>query len=421
LTLLDGIYAQTPIDTRDVPPDVLNLPVRQRTNPLAWNGQFSPQLVEILLHHYARESQHILDPFVGSGTVLLEAGLLGKQATGVEINPAAVALSRVYEFINVPIPDRRIALSAVENTLRSSLGHSGPLFGEAASPGERVVSAALLAAWRETTDWRESVVLRALVLLSQVSREGGSQDRAWRTWHRLAKLVLKLPHSNLPIRVVHADARAIGLPSEGIDLVLTSPPYINVFNYHQQYRPSEELLRSWSLLEVARSEIGSNRKHRGNRYLTVIQYCLDMAQVLEELSRVMRPTARMILIVGRESSVRGTRFFNGELVAELAHRALSYRLLLRQERVYTNRFGQIIYEDILHFDGGKTLHKGDDVQSIARGVAVQALSASRVYAPVRERMGLDEAVAWADDVRPSPIFDTSRAAQQEPELHQGSR
>ena len=47
-----------------------------------------------------------------------------------------------------------------------------------------------------------------------------------------------------------------------------------MFNYHQKYRRSVEAL-DCNILAIARSEIGSNRQNRGNRFLTVIQYCLD--------------------------------------------------------------------------------------------------------------------------------------------------
>ena len=38
---------------------------------------------------------HVLDPFCGSGTVLVEARVAGHAATGVDLNPLAVALSRL--------------------------------------------------------------------------------------------------------------------------------------------------------------------------------------------------------------------------------------------------------------------------------------------------------------------------------------
>ncbi|MGB3511191.1 MAG: hypothetical protein WBA93_18535 [Microcoleaceae cyanobacterium] len=57
----------------------------------------------------------MLDPFAGSGTVLLEAGYLSLEAYGCDINPAAWLFSKIYEFINKP--DRRNILSQVRENL----------------------------------------------------------------------------------------------------------------------------------------------------------------------------------------------------------------------------------------------------------------------------------------------------------------
>lgn len=107
------------------------------------------------------------------------------------------------------------------------------------------------------------------------------------TFYKLSVLVRRLPFLQQPIRALLSDARRLPLPSDSIDFILTSPPYINVFNYHQNYRRSAEML-DWDLLHIARSEIGSNRANRGNRFLTVIQYCLDMCAVVKEISRCVR-------------------------------------------------------------------------------------------------------------------------------------
>jgi hypothetical protein len=89
-----------------------------------------------------------------------------------------------------------------------------------------------------------------------------------------------------------------------------------VFNYHQNNRIAMESLR-WQLLEIAKSEIGSNRKHRGNRLLTVAQYCRDMFDVFVELRRVLKPCGKAIFVIGRTSSVRGIPFQNGTIVSAL--------------------------------------------------------------------------------------------------------
>ena len=81
-----------------------------------------------------------------------------------------------------------------------------------------------------------------------------------------------------PIILAYTNSCVNNINNDSIDFVITSPPYINVFNYHQNYRKSVEAT-GFNVLEVARSEIGSNRKFRSNRFLTVIQYALDIYQV----------------------------------------------------------------------------------------------------------------------------------------------
>ena len=90
MSLLTGIYAETPLNTSEIPQADLDIVIKSRSNPLRWNGQFSPQLVQVLLNTYATPGSVLFDPFLGSGTVLLEAGLAGLSASGTEINPAAV-------------------------------------------------------------------------------------------------------------------------------------------------------------------------------------------------------------------------------------------------------------------------------------------------------------------------------------------
>lgn len=189
----------------------------------------------------------------------------------------------------------------------------------------------------------------------------------------LKNTILELPFSNRPICVSNGDARKTSLKTDLVDLVLTSPPYINVFNYHQNYRKSVEAL-GYNVLEIAKSEFGANRKHRGNRFLTVIQYCIDIALSLKEASRICKDKARMIYVVGRESTVLGYSFCNSELIYRIGTEILGFEFDIRQERVFKNRYGHMIYEDILHFINKKNNSKDkNDIQSTARNIAVEML------------------------------------------------
>jgi SAM-dependent methyltransferase len=394
-----------PLNTTDIDRALLNIECKERSNPLPWNGQFSPQLVEILLSRYARGTGCVLDPFAGSGTILLEAASRHIEAIGADINPAACYLARTYTLASRP-RDARLKLCDQFGALLEEHFPPGLPLLRALNKGILQDRRAALAPLRGQLGKSEgAVLLAALLVLCDFFGERAGPRELFQAWKRLRATVLALPESNRAIRVLNADARKLPIRDSQVGLVITSPPYVNVFNYHQHFRQTVEAL-GWDLLTVARAEIGSNRKHRANRFLTVIQYCLDMAQVFEELSRVCKPRSRVIFVVGRESRVRGLPFFNGGLIASVGE-AAGFGLATRQERVFTNRFGQLIFEDILHFDASQK--PGADSSARAKSTAIKSLNEALEHAAGEVRHDVLEAIKKASTVRPSPMYDKAEA------------
>lgn len=401
-------FPQVPLDSTRLSRSELDLAQKSRSNPLPWHGQFSPQLVELLIKEFAPDGAVVLDPFVGSGTSLGEAASTGRPSVGVEVNPAAVKLSRIYELANAPPSAREEVLQGIDEQLIRMCGH-GPLFHSPEDPA--ALKSSLVDSWRAAGDGWAERLWASLVILSDFGAERFSPTFVLDRWNLLKGVVRQLPPTPVPVEVVHADARRTGLPDDSIDFVVTSPPYINVFNYHQRFRESVEAL-DWNVLKIAGSEIGSNRKHRGNRFLTVIQYCLDQVQVFHELARVCKPHARIVFVVGRESNVRGVPFLNSVLLAELCEEALGVVLLARQERSFVNRFGKNIVEDVLHFEIPGQMKTGEIDIAAARRVPVRALERARAGVGGDVRDDVTSAIELAADVEPSPIFDPSHLARE---------
>lgn len=399
--------ASAPAEFRlPLPAQTLNIDTKSRSNLFPWRGQFSPQLVESLLRAYSARGAVVLDPFMGSGTVLVESARLVLPVYGCEINPAALLLARLYEFCNLDDATRRNLLREAEVILARAYPAlvELPLFRtKARSPSHKSID------WvRESSDRHVRMLLEALVVLAD---GGAASDGAYASkWSIIRSVVSSLPFTRTLVRASLGDARSLPLPDNSIDFVLSSPPYINVFNYHHNLRVGIESL-GWNPLLVARSEIGANRKFRQNRFLTVVQYCMDMALALAELSRVCRDDARILLILGRESSVHKTAFYNGRILERLATEALGFGLHLTQERVFVNRFGEKIYEDILHLSPLPSLRSRtsivDDARSIGKDILLKAMERS----PRDRRHYLRDAIDRVDRIDASPFLNTNTVAR----------
>ena len=401
-----GGLEDVPLDTITIRRDHLNVEDRVRRNLFPYSGQFSPQLVHALLCTYASKGCHVLDPFMGSGTVLVEAARLGLGASGAEINPAAFQIARTYTLINADAHERSAALTTTEKVLERAFGEGTSISagGDTEATDSVSIKARLVELSRHQKEAPSRVLLEGLVVLLDFIKPGLTRTKVASTWRRLRERVEGLPYSTEPVEPMNCDARRVPVHSGTVDLVITSPPYINVFNYHQQYRASVESL-GWDLLRVARSEMGSNRKNRGNRFLTVIQYCLDMVQALIEMRRLCKPSGRIVTVVGRESNVRKTPFYNGDIVTHLGIRCAGLEAEKRQERVFKNKFGALIYEDIIHFRPSRSQKA---VGALAPVVAHEALSSALRYAPSESLPDLEDAIARLAEITPSPLYTTAR-------------
>lgn len=376
---------------------IVNIEEKSRSNLFTWRGQFSPQLIEALLIAYAKDGDRVFDPFLGSGTVLYEAGLLGLSASGCEINPAAVSFAKVYELIGEPVKKRSKSLAQIEEFVKKYTTDL-PL-----QPAREILNfeSDLLAYYENCKDKTTKIILNAFVVGLDFESKKTDLKRILGVWGVLRSNIESFSSTKTKLQCFEADARKSPLETDSVDFVITSPPYINVFNYHQNYRKSVEML-GVDVLEVAKSEIGSNRKFRGNRFLTVVQYCMDMSQVFEELKRVCTLDAKVIFIVGRESNVRKTPFYNSDLLVKVAQ-ACGLKLEGKQPRVFGNKFGVAIYEDILRFSiESKELNTA--ATDAARAIGIKGLKAALKIASDDVIAELEDAVQKAKQIQPSPFL-----------------
>jgi len=310
---------------------------KTRSNLFSWRGQFSPQLIEQLLLGYSSKEDKVFDPFLGSGTVLFDCARLGIEASGCDINPAAIAFSKVYELINYSKQSITKAINNIEIIISKYTNNLPLIEYQSISKFEKEI----ISLYHDFLGELESIILMALVTGIDFGNKKLDIKRINHVWGTLRANIELLPSIPQKITCYQADARKTPLKNSSIDFVLTSPPYINVFNYHQNYRKSVEKT-GVDILTIAKSEIGANRKFRQNRFLTVIQYCMDMSQVFLELRRVCSQNAKVIFIVGHESKIKNTTFRNAELINQIA-KICGFNKMGQQTRSFKNRFGNSIY------------------------------------------------------------------------------
>ena len=334
------------------------LPERERTKHVhrmhPYLGKFVPQLAEVFLLRYASPGQLVWDPFAGSGTTLVEANAFGARAAGCDVSAFNCLLMRAKTGAYDPA-------ELLSDVVRLSDGQAG---GKARGGGRYLRqwyaprSLAELLSFRERIEGTEYPELWQVVLSRsarsarlarhddldfpaepvsgeyfchkhrRVCRAVGEADKFLRRYVRDAvQRVQEFAdlRSREPVEVLHGDARLLDPPAP-VDLVLTSPPYPGLIDYHEQHAYAYELL---GLERRDSEEIGRGVKG----------YCDDIAAVLARAGRALRPGGKIVVVVNDRRGL-----YDGILAA--AGLRLEDRLLRHVNRRTGRRKGEF-YEEVL--------------------------------------------------------------------------
>jgi hypothetical protein len=344
-----------------------DLPERERTKHVhrlhPYLGKFIPQLVEILLLRYFRPGQHVLDPFAGSGTTLVQALESGLDATGVDV--------AAFNCLLMEVKTRSYNPFVLEQDLRAAHSRIGETAGGRSS--------AYIRRWYAPNAARELLGFRALleeyehagVLRVVLARAARSARRTthfdlefppepqlepyWCHKHRrecrpvetaaqflrrytldtLARLkeFARLRAKNRSATVVHGDVRELDLPAR-YDGVLTSPPYPGLIDYHEQHRYAYELL---GLDDRRELELGAAAA--GTSRAALAAYSDGIVETLLNARSSLRKRAPFVIVVNDRR----------DLYPEILERAglkLEARLRRHVNRRTGRRAGEF-FEDVL--------------------------------------------------------------------------
>lgn len=331
----------------------------------------------------------VLDPMVGSGTVVRHAIELGHEAVGYDMDPLAVMMSRAWTTA--------VSVSAIDSELQAvliqieALGNTVPLlpWQQDTDTGSFVDywfhknQRADLARLSFVLDSRKAGVdgaadsaalnvLRVAFSRIIITKEQGAslaRDTSHSRPHRVAteseyKVIPNFARSVAQLRKrllehpptgsanIHlGDARSLGLADGTVDAVVTSPPYLNAIDYMRGHRMSLVWLgHSIPELRTVRStSIGAERapasavsddvveimvSMRGTELLTgrlegiVTRYANDLLAMTSETARVLKPGGRATFVIGN-SCIKG-RFIDN--AAGVAKASATAGLLVEQSR-----------------------------------------------------------------------------------------
>jgi len=334
------------------------LPERERTKHVhrlhPYLGKFVPQLAEVFLRRYASPGQLVWDPFAGSGTTLVEANAFGARAAGCDVSAFNCLLMRAKTGVYEPAALLADVVRLSEGESAAKARGAGPYLRRWYAPR----SLAELTSFRELIEGTAYPELWQVVLSRsarsarlarhddldfpaepvsgeyfchkhrRVCRPVGEAGKFLRRYVRDAVQRVQEfadARSSQSVEVLHGDARLVDPPGP-VDLVLTSPPYPGLIDYHEQHAYAYELL-------------GLERRDSEKIVRGVKGYRDDIAAVLARSRRALRRGGKVVVVVNDRRGL-----YDGILSA--AGLRLEERLLRHVNRRTGRRKGEY-YEEVL--------------------------------------------------------------------------
>ena len=311
-------------------------------------ARMHPITARRLIEQLSPKGSVLLDPFCGSGTVLVEGRLTGRRVIGVDANPLAVELAWL-KTRSMAESERRellegaratIAFAEKRRELRS--GATRRYGAEDVALFDPHVLLELDGLRAGLTRISASGTQRALFLvlssiLVKVSRRP-SDTAAHEAPRRLAsgytiRLFLKKTEelvgtlaqfaglvptgTEAPVLRI-GDARKLeGIDSGAVDIIVTSPPYPGNYDYLAHHAVRLRWLGLDSQ-DFAKNELGARRHLEPlPENAAAARWTSELGAAMKAMARVMAPHGRMVMVLG-DSVIRKRAIFADKLVRELA-------------------------------------------------------------------------------------------------------
>jgi len=311
--------------------------------------KFVPQIPNQIIEQYSKEGDTVLDPFVGSGTTLTEASLLNRNGIGIDLNPVAVLSTKVKTSV-LKNKDKKLVLDFLKKIEFESIKNYNDFLKENFDDTN-------VPKWNNLDHWFLPFVIKELSALkniitkinntkvrnflllgfSNVIIPISNQDSETR-YVAVSKQIKKmdlfvlfikkinsmlkrnddyaLQRSNSKIKVYHDDARKLSkVDDKSVNLILTSPPYLNTFDYYLYHKSRIHWL-GFEPSEVRKSEIGCH--HTANKFdIGYPKYMNALSSIFSEFNRVLTDNGHIFIVIG-DAMLESVRVNALSVVEELA-------------------------------------------------------------------------------------------------------
>jgi len=257
-----------------------------------YRGKFHPQMIKALMNILGiKEGETILDPMCGSGTLNVEAALIGTNSIGIDKNPFACFMSKVkleslslnLELLNEVLKNPK---EIINEFLMTKQVKDELLFAE---DEESKIKRLFLLAFLDAMGYSRRTTKSIKQLFPQVLRRYVKQVKSFLSISK--ELNLKLGKG----KIEFGDARSLSMIKDGsVDGVITSPPYSFAIDYAENDRPQLEYL-GFDVDKLKNEMIGLNGRNRKEK---LRKYFYDMKRVMSEISRVLKAGKYAVIIIG---------------------------------------------------------------------------------------------------------------------------
>lgn len=313
-------------------------------------AKFTPQIVNKFYNLYCKQGFTILDPFCGSGTALVEGVLNKMNSVGIDLNPIAYIITRAKSSCYSLEEIKQIQNFILEIQLQFSDG----LFTNTKFENEDVD----IPEFPNRDHWFQENVSYELTLLKRKIEEIKNENVKTLLYCALSKIIVKVSNQDSEVRytakkknhsngivyssftetvsnylqtlkskehtviatskVYNGDTYGIlkTLPSNYFDFVITSPPYINTFDYYL-YHKLRMFWLGFDHKPVRQQEIGNHHRIDTKRFeVAKAEYIDSMSQIMIELSRVAKPNSYFVMIIG-DGIVDKTTIDMSQVISEI--------------------------------------------------------------------------------------------------------